>query len=126
GRVERALAEAVAVADQLLGDLRPVDRVLGGVVEDVQADEAVEEMAGDGVVGHDVGLRCRISPSVTRGRPRRKRWPGGQERVTNDACPLVSPPARLLSLPSGRAPILHGNGSWYLVRVIPRTRLGAF
>jgi hypothetical protein len=78
GGVEGALAEAVAVAVQLLGDLRPVHRPLGRVVKGVQADEAVEEMARDLVVRHDVALRCRVPTILPRREGIRKGSSQGQ------------------------------------------------
>jgi hypothetical protein len=48
------------VPDQLLGDLGTVDRFLGRVMEDMQADEAAEEVPGDRVAmmsPWDVGSR---------------------------------------------------------------------
>ena len=60
-RVECALAQPVAVADEFFSDLGPVNRLLGRVVQDVQTDKAVEKMTRDRVVGHNVGFRCWIS-----------------------------------------------------------------
>src|SRR5581483_6279559 len=54
-RVESSRANAVAVPDQFLGNLRAIRRLLGGMIENVQTDEAVEEVPGDRVVGHAVG-----------------------------------------------------------------------
>src|SRR5437870_12857036 len=51
-RVEGPRADAVTVPRQLLGDFRAVNRLFGRVVEKVQANEAVEEMPGDGIVSH--------------------------------------------------------------------------
>src|SRR5579859_1162042 len=53
-RVESPLTETIAVADQFLGDLGAVRRLIGSMIEDVQADETVKEMACNRIVSHDV------------------------------------------------------------------------
>jgi hypothetical protein len=66
-RIQGSLAETVTMANQLFGDFRAIDRLLGRVVQDVQTDKAIEKWAGNRIlkqwVSFDVGFRCWISIS---------------------------------------------------------------
>jgi hypothetical protein len=60
GWIKRSLAEPITVADEFFGDLSAVHRLFGRMVQDVQANEAVEEVSRNRIVGHNVFFRCRI------------------------------------------------------------------
>src|SRR5579875_2854442 len=59
-RIESAGTETVAVANQLLGDFGAVDWFLRRMIENVQANEAREKVACEGIVNHGRCSQYRI------------------------------------------------------------------
>lgn len=54
GGVERARAHPVTVPNLFLADLRAVDRLLRRVIQDMQANKAIQEMSSDRIVWHSI------------------------------------------------------------------------
>jgi len=49
-RIKRSLTETVIVSNQFFGDFRAVNRLLGRVVQDVQADKTIKKMPDNGIL----------------------------------------------------------------------------